>query len=301
MLPIPNPVAFDINGFEIRWYAITMVLGILLGLIVALRRLPRFDISEDSFLNYFLCLIPFAIIGARAYYVIFEWDYYGNNLDQIINIRSGGLAIHGAIIAGALVTIVYCYYKKYNILKFFDLLVPSLALGQAIGRWGNYFNMEAHGRMTDLPWAIPVYNFADEVIYVHPTFLYESIVDLLLFFFLLYFENKRETKCGQATCLYLIFYSFARFFIEGLRTDSLLFFGLRQAQIISIILLLVGLIGLIIIHFKGKPFTLLSKEEAREVRVKEKEEIKLIKEAKKKAKLSKKRSRPKTLPKITKK
>lgn len=291
MLPIPNPVAFSLFGLDIRWYAITMVLGIFLGLLVAMLRIKKFDLSEDNFLDYFLWVVPISLIGARAYYVFFEFNYYKYNPEEILNLRNGGLAIHGAIFAGLIVTFIYCYYKKYNFLKFLDLLAPSLALGQAIGRWGNYFNMEAHGRITDLPWAIPVYDLANEVIYVHPTFLYESICDFLIFLFLIYYEDHWEKKCGEAACLYLMFYSFARFFIEGLRTDSLLFYGLRTAQIVSIILFIIGLVGFFYLKKRGKNFVLLTKEEVSEIKLNEKKEKEVIKAAKK----NKTFKRPETL------
>ena len=162
------------------------------------------------------------------------------------------MAIHGGIIAGVIVTIVFCRKRGIAVLKLLDLVVPSLALGQAIGRWGNYFNMEAHGTETTLPWAIPVLD-AGKVIYVHPTFLYESVWDLLVMFFLLWYEKHREKKYGQGFCLYFVFYSLGRFFIEGLRTDSLMFLGLRQAQLISLAMLVAGLIGFLILRKKGEP------------------------------------------------
>ncbi len=261
MLPIPNPTAFTLFGLEIRWYAITMVTGILLAFIFVMYRLKRFGIDQDSFLDFFLFLIPISIIGARLYYVAFEWHYYRYHIWEIFNIRSGGLAIHGALLFGLLVCVFYCRIKKYNLLKFLDLLIPAVSLGQAIGRWGNYFNMEAHGRITKVPWAIPIYDLAGEVIHVHPTFLYESIGDLALFIFLVIFENKYEKKCGQATFLYMIFYSILRFFVEGLRTDSLIFLGLRQAQLISIAFIIIGIIGLIYVQKKGKPFKLLTEKD----------------------------------------
>lgn len=258
MLPIPNPIAFSLFGIDVRWYAITMVTGILCGLLVAYLRRKEFGISEDNILDYFIWVVPVSVIGARLYYVVYSWSYYKDHLSEIFAIRNGGLAIHGAIIAGFIVTVLYTHYKKYSLLKFLDYVVPSLALGQAIGRWGNYFNMEAHGRITEVPWAIPVYNYADEIIYVHPTFLYESIVDFLLFLFLLIYEKKWEKKNGEAACLYLMIYSTARFFIEGLRTDSLMFLGLRQAQFISIILFLIGAFGFYYIYKNGKPFELIN-------------------------------------------
>lgn len=259
MLPIPNPIAFTLFNIDIRWYAITMVTGIVLGLLLAYWRRKEFGYSEDFLLDYFIWVVPISVIGARLYYVVFSWDNYKDNLLEIFAIRNGGLAIHGAILFGFIVTLLYIHYKKENLLKFLDFVVPSLALGQAIGRWGNYFNMEAHGRITDVPWAIPVYDYAHEIIYVHPTFLYESILDFALCFFLLFYEKKIEKKTGQATCIYLMVYSIGRFFIEGLRTDSLMFLGLRQAQLISILLFIIGFAGYLYLSKKGRPFNLNKK------------------------------------------
>ncbi len=252
MLPMPNPIAFTLFGLEIRWYAILMASAILCGLIMLLRRSPSWGLSRDDMLDYFIWLIPCTIIGARLYYVAFEWSYYSQHLSEILAFRNGGMAIHGGIIAGVIVTIVFCRKRGIAVLKLLDLVVPSLALGQAIGRWGNYFNMEAHGTETTLPWAIPVLD-AGKVIYVHPTFLYESVWDLLVMFFLLWYEKHREKKYGQGFCLYFVFYSLGRFFIEGLRTDSLMFLGLRQAQLISLAMLVAGLIGFLILRKKGEP------------------------------------------------
>lgn len=258
MLPIPNPIAFTIFGIDIRWYAITMVGGILAGLLFTLSRLKRWQITEDDFLDLFIWLIPLSLVGARLYYVIFEWDYYGAHPAEILAFRNGGLAVHGALIMGLLVTVVFCRVKHYNILKFLDLLVPAVALGQAIGRWGNYFNMEAHGTTTTLPWAIPVIS-GSAVIRVHPTFLYESLWDLALFFFLVWYQNHKQKYCGQSLCLYFILYSVGRFCVEGLRTDSLMFLGLRQAQLISLGMIALGTVGLFVVRKLDIPFKLLPK------------------------------------------
>lgn len=281
MLPIPNPIAFNLFGLDIRWYAITMILGILSAFAVAYYRSRRFEFKEDSILDFLIIVVPCSVIGARLYYVFFRWTYYSVHTNEIFAIRNGGLAIHGAVLVGLIVAYLFCRYKKYNFFKFLDLVAPALALGQCIGRWGNYFNMEAHGRITTVPWAIPIYDLAGEIQYVHPTFLYESIWDLMLFFFILYYEDHREKKCGQAACMYFMIYSFGRFFIEGLRTDSLMFFGLKTAQILSIILFVVSFILYFILAKYGKPFTLLTKEEGKEFHRIEVEERKLKAAAKK--------------------
>lgn len=231
-----DPVAFRIFGIEIMWYGVLISLGVLLGVLFALRECKRIGFKEDNLLDFLLIAIPSAIIGARAYYVIFSWNYYSKNLSEIINIRNGGLAIHGALIAGIIVGILFCRKRKIKVLELLDIVIPSVALGQAIGRWGNFVNQEAHGGPTDLPWGIRVNGQK-----VHPTFLYESLINILIFIFLIWFRKNKKTTDGQVLALYMILYSAGRFFVEGLRTDSLMFIGLRVAQLISLGLIVAGI------------------------------------------------------------
>ncbi|HBD63198.1 MAG TPA: prolipoprotein diacylglyceryl transferase [Clostridiales bacterium] len=224
-----NPVAFKVFGVEIMWYGVLISLGVLLGVFFALKECRRIGFKEDNLLDFLLIAIPAAIVGARIYYVVFSWDYYSQNISEIINIRNGGLAIHGALIAGIIVSILFCKRRKVNPLLLLDILMPSVALGQSIGRWGNFINQEAHGGPTDLPWGIVVNGQK-----VHPTFLYESIITLCIFIFLTWFRKNKKTTDGQVLALYLTLYSAGRFFIEGLRTDSLMFFGMRIAQLVSL-------------------------------------------------------------------
>ncbi|MBQ3281621.1 MAG: prolipoprotein diacylglyceryl transferase [Eubacterium sp.] len=233
----PDPVAFTIFGADIRWYGILIAFAFMLGILIAVKRAPKFGIAGDTVLDFALWLMPISIIGARLYYVIFSWDQYAGDLKSILAIRSGGLAIHGGIIAGVLTAVIFCKVRKVNLLDLLDLIFPEVALGQAIGRWGNFFNSEAHGGPTDLPWAIEV-----DGEMVHPTFLYESIWCLLLFLFLLWLSDRREFR-GQIVCAYGMLYSVERFFVEGLRTDSLMIGGLRQAQVISAVIFAAALIG----------------------------------------------------------
>lgn len=231
-----DPVAFRIFGIEIMWYGVLISLGVLLGVLVALRECKRTGFKEDNLLDFLLIAIPTAIVGARAYYVIFSWDYYSMNPSEIINIRNGGLAIHGALIAGVIVGILFCKKRKINVFELLDVVIPSLALGQAIGRWGNFVNQEAYGGPTDLPWGIVVNGQK-----VHPTFLYESIINIVVFIFLIWFRKNKKTTHGQVLSLYLILYSTGRFFVEGLRTDSLMFLNMRVAQLISLALIATGI------------------------------------------------------------
>lgn len=238
-------VAFSIFGLEIRWYGLLIASAVLIGTVLALKEAKRKGVKEETLIDMLLFAVPAAIIGARAYYVIFMWDYYSKNPSQILNIRGGGLAIHGVIIAGALVAIIFAKVRKESFWNLADIVAPSLILGQAIGRWGNFANQEAHGGPTDLPWGIMV-----DGVRVHPTFLYESIWNLLVFGFLLWYRRKKATVEGEIFILYLMLYSVGRFFIEGLRTDSLMLGPFRVAQLISLAIIILG--GVYLIWKKNK-------------------------------------------------
>ncbi len=250
-MPTPDPVAFTVFNIEVRWYGVLIALALVLGLFIALKRSERFGIKQDDVLDFFLFLTPAIIVGARLYYVVFEWDYYSAHPSEIIAVWNGGLAIHGGIIAGVIVGIILCKVKKIDFFSLADAVIPGLPLGQAIGRWGNYFNQEAHGVVTDLPWAITVNDPVMGLVKVHPTFLYESIWNLLVLAFILFYEKKFKKQNGELLFLYLILYSVGRFFIEGLRTDSLMFLGLRTAQMISLVLIIIGTIGLFYLRKKS--------------------------------------------------
>lgn len=232
----PDPIALTLFGVEIRWYGILIALGFMLGILIAYKRAPQYGIKGDTVLDFAIFMMPAAIIGARLYYVIFSWSDYAGDPVSVFDIRSGGLAIHGGIIAGIITALIFCKVRKVNMLDMCDLIFPEVALGQAIGRWGNFFNSEAHGGPTDLPWAIEV-----DGEMVHPTFLYESIWCFLLFLFLIWM-SKRTTFRGQIVCLYGMLYSLERFFVEGLRTDSLMIGPFRQAHVISAAIFLISAI-----------------------------------------------------------
>lgn len=224
-----DPVAFKIFGIEVMWYGVLISIGVLLGTILALRETKRVGIKEDDFIDLLLFAIPSALIGARLYYVIFSWDYYGDNLDQIFNFRGGGLAIHGAIIAAVIVAIIFTRKRNLDFWQIADIASPSLILGQAIGRWGNYINQEAYGTPTDLPWGIII-----DGVKVHPTFLYESFGNCIIFFILLWYRRKKVKATGEVFLLYIMLYSLVRFFVEGLRVDSLMLGFIRVAQLVSV-------------------------------------------------------------------
>lgn len=242
----PDPVAFTLFGMDIMWYGILIGTGFVLAIILCYKRAPKHGIQSDHILDFAIFLIPASIIGARAYYVIFSWENYVGDFWKILNIRNGGLAIHGGIIAGLIVGLLVCKYHKINFLEMADLVLPTVALAQAIGRWGNFFNSEAHGGPTDLPWAV----WADGQ-YVHPTFLYESLWCFALFWFLLWLDKRRAFP-GQIACLYGMLYSLERGLVEQLRTDSLMIGSFKQAQVLSFFVFVLCLALYIILRNKRK-------------------------------------------------
>lgn len=229
-----DPIAFEILGFQIRWYGIFIATGLLLATMLILQRAKKLGFEEDTIIDLVIVCMPSAIIGARMYYVIFNWSYYQGDFLKMINIRGGGLAIHGGVIAGVLAGWIYTRIKKHDFTKLIDIAAPGLILGQAIGRWGNFFNNEAHGGPTDLPWGIMV-----EGQKVHPTFFYEFVWNLMVLGVLLKYRDNKKFD-GEIFLLYLGLYSIGRFFIEGLRTDSLMLGPLRMAQVISIAFIVLG-------------------------------------------------------------
>lgn len=238
-----NPVAFEIFGIAVRWYGIIMATGILLGLLLALRETKRLGINENVLLDLIIFAIPAGVIGARIYYVIFNWDYYSGNIWKIINVRGGGMAIHGTLIAAVITAIIYSKIRKVSFWLLADITAPSIILGQAIGRWGNFINQEAYGVPTDLPWGIMV-----EGVKVHPTFLYESLWNSGVFFVLMWFRKKKKVE-GEVFLLYGVLYSAGRFFIEALRIDSLMLGNIRVAQLISVVIIITALF---IMHYRRK-------------------------------------------------
>lgn len=239
-----NPIAFTLFGIEVRWYGIFIAIGAMLAIYFGeklIERNPR--IPKESIVDMSLLTLPLGIVGARLYYVLFEWEYYSQHTSEIFAIRNGGLAIHGGLLAGALVIFFFSKAKNVQFLDLLDMIVGGVALAQGIGRWGNFMNGEAHGGPTDLPWAIPV-----DGVMVHPTFLYESILDIGIFLFIYFYLSKRRKYPGELSGAYMILYSIGRFFIEGLRTDSLYIGPLKTAQVMSLIGIAIGVILLINVH-----------------------------------------------------
>lgn len=230
-----DPVAFKIFGIEVMWYGVLISIGVVIGTLLALREARKVGVDENELIDLLLFAIPAAVIGARVYYVIFSWDYYKADPMQIFNFRGGGLAIHGAIIAAVITAVIFTRKRKLDFWNMADIAAPSLILGQAIGRWGNYINQEAYGTPTTLPWGIMING-----VKVHPTFLYESIGNFLIFLFLIWYRKRKVKVTGEIFLLYLILYSAVRFFVEGLRTDSLMLGPIRMAQLVSIVSIIIG-------------------------------------------------------------
>ena len=263
-----DPVAFRIGNFEVYWYGILIALALVLCIALALKQAKKNNFPDTLIYDTMLVTIPCAIIGARAYYVIFNWSTYSGNIKSIFDTRAGGLAVYGGIIACLLGLLIMCKIRKIPFTSLVDYCIVYLPLGQAIGRWGNFFNQEAFGTTTTAPWGMwsestrtYLVRFCPELYAlspVHPTFLYESIADLLIFIILLQ-VRKKSTHSFETASTYFILYGAFRFFIEGLRTDSLYIgaTGIRASQALSLFLLFFGLFYIAYAHLKNwerKPF-----------------------------------------------
>jgi phosphatidylglycerol:prolipoprotein diacylglycerol transferase len=258
----PGPLVFQLGPFALRWYGLLIALAVLAGLTLATRLGKARGIEPALIADLLPLLVLGAVIGARIYYVALEWRQYAANPIEALAIWRGGIAIHGALIGGVLTTILYCRWRRQPFWPLLDMLVPAVALGQAIGRWGNFFNSEAFGVPTDLPWKlrIPAANRPPEFLeqlYFHPTFLYESLWNvgvcvLLLVLFRQASRGQIQLPAGALSCVYLMAYSSGRVWIEGLRIDPLCLFaeppfcegGLRMAQLVSLLLIALGGLGL---------------------------------------------------------
>lgn len=232
-----SPIAFEIGPFAVRWYGILIVTGIVLAILVCRALAAGQNYTMDDIMDVALVTVPLGIICARAYYVVFNWGYYAAHPGEIVAVWHGGLAVHGSLLGGMLGLYLVVRHKGQLFRLWGDIIVPGLILAQSIGRWGNFFNQEAYGYETDLPWAM----FIDGA-YRHPTFLYESIWDILGFLLLLtLWRTWHSRKIGDVAACYLIYYSVGRCVIEGFRTDSLMLGPLRMAQVISLVGVVAGL------------------------------------------------------------
>jgi len=251
-----NPIAFQIGSFEVRWYGILIAFGVIVAIILAGYNCKKKDVDFDIILDGFFVAFPTAIVGARMYYVAFEFQNYKDNLIDMFNIRKGGLAIHGGLIGAFLAVYIFAKIRKLNMLKYIDIAAPSIILAQAIGRWGNFMNGEAHGGEVSYEFISKFPSFIQKGmniggIYYHPTFLYESIWNLLVCAILLVvLYRKSNNNHGIVIASYMILYSLGRVFIEGLRTDSLMIGNIRVAQLISIIGIIAGVA--LILYIKSR-------------------------------------------------
>lgn len=244
-----NPVAFRIFDFEIMWYSIYILVGVIIASLLFLIEAKKYEINIDFCINLIFWTIIFGIIGARLYYILFDLDYYLQNPSEILQVWNGGLAIHGGIIFGLLFIIFYSIKYKVRIFKITDMAVVGLIIAQAIGRWGNFFNSEAHGPIVERSVLENMKIIPEFVIdgmniggnYYHPTFYYESLWCLLGFIILILVRKfARYLKVGQLTGIYLVWYGIGRFVIEILRTDSLMLGNFKVAQIVSVIMIIIG-------------------------------------------------------------
>lgn len=254
-----DPVAFNLGPLSVRWYGIIIAVGILLGYFVAQRALVKAGLHKDTLVDIIFYSALFGFIAARIYFVIFQWPYYAENPSEIIKIWHGGIAIHGGLIGGFIAGVIVCKVKNLNPFQIGDIVAPSIILAQGIGRWGNFMNHEAHGGPVSRAFLEQLHlpNFIIENMYIngqyyHPTFLYESIWDVAGFIILV--NIRKHLKLGETFFLYLTWYSIGRFFIEGLRTDSLMLTSnIRVAQLVSILLILISISLIVYIRIKYNP------------------------------------------------
>lgn len=262
-----NRLSFSLGPITIYYYSIMMLLAVIIAYKLITKEGKKRHIEKEFLVNLIFYCVIFGFLGARIYYVLFNFDYYFSNPIEIIKIWNGGLAIHGGLIVGFITLVIYCKKHKQNILKITDIAVVGILLAQAIGRWGNFFNKEAHGPLTTLVTLQKQHlpNFIIEGMhisgnYYYPTFLYESLWNFVGFLLLLLLRKKKRLKIGTLSGVYLIWYSIGRFVIEYYRTDSLMFGSIKVAMLVSILLFIVGILLIIKSNTKSK-FENLYKEE----------------------------------------
>ena len=250
-LTLNPPAGFSIGNFEVRFYGLIIAMGLILAVCYALRRKEQFGLSEDDLLDGVLWIAPFAIACARLYYCAFEWEQYAANPISILYIWEGGIAIYGAVIGAAIGVIIHCkVFKKISVLATLDLVSLGFMIGQMMGRWGNFFNREAHGGVTDSFLRMGLINpVTGQGAYYHPTFLYESLWNLVGFV-LIHFLSKKRKYDGQVALYYVAWYGLGRAMIEGLRTDSLWWGNFRVSQVLAAASCLAAVILLMVMAFR---------------------------------------------------
>lgn len=255
-----NPVAFQLGGLSVKWYGLLMAAGVVVAAWLAISEGQKRKIMSDDFIDFMLWAVPLGFIGARAYYVIFEWGYYSQHSDQIIAIWNGGIAIYGGLLAGLAVLLVFCYNRVLSPWLMLDIIVPGVQLAQVLVRWGNFINQEAYGAKTSLAFlqSLHLLQFVINQMYIggayrQPTFLYESFFNLIGLILILALRHKKHLfQQGEIFCSYLIWYGLVRFFVEGMRTDSLYIAGtIRVSQALSLVLIIFAIVTIIYRRKKG--------------------------------------------------
>jgi phosphatidylglycerol---prolipoprotein diacylglyceryl transferase len=251
----PGEEILRLGDFRLKWYGVLIASAVLIGVSLSRRLAKSRQIDPEAISDLAIWLVLAAIPSARLYYVIFKWENYSEHPLDIVKIWEGGIAIYGAIIGGTLAAIIFAKIKQIPFWQLADICAPSVALGQAIGRWGNFFNSEAYGSRTDLPWGVYI---PREAGYFHPTFLYESLWNLMVFALLMWLfvhdARHHRLKTGSIFLVYLIAYGVGRYWIEGLRTDSLwlLVDILRISQVVSLVGIAIGAIGLFWLYIRRR-------------------------------------------------
>jgi len=259
-LPV-NRVAFELFGrWPVYWYGLLIAFALVLCLLLAMRQAPKFSLTPDDVMDTFIAIIPLMIVMARLFYVVFEWEYFSQDLRRVFSTRDGGLAFYGGVIGGVIAIIVITRVKKISLVRLLDFFAVYVPLGQAIGRWGNFFNQEAFGTNTTLPWGM----YSNQTDYylqyvtrvtglnpdlpVHPTFFYEFAANLLIFFWLLR-VRKKSTFPLQTTLWYLLLYGMVRYFVESIRTDPLVIgdTGIRISMLLSALMVVGSIVFLIVL------------------------------------------------------
>ena len=243
-----DSVLISLGSIEIRWYSVLILVGVVLAYLVISKEANRFKLQNEFMLNLLFWTFIVGVIGARLYYVLFNFSYYKTNILEIFKIWHGGLAIHGGILAGALTIYLYCKRYNVNVVKVLDIAVPGLLLAQAIGRWGNFFNGEAYGSVVEYETLVKmriIPQFIIDNMYINgnyhlPMFYFESIACFIGFIILLIIRRRKYIKRGQMLAFYLLWYGLVRFVVEIYRTDSLMFFNIKMAQLVSVIMVIVG-------------------------------------------------------------
>ena len=266
-----DQVAFSIFGIEVYWYGVLISLGMVLCVVLGMLHSKKNKFSSDLVFDVILVSLPCAIVGARLYYVLSEWEMYSGDLIKIFDTRSGGLAVYGGVLGAFIGTLIMCKIRKIPFSAVVDFCVVYIPLGQAIGRWGNFFNQECFGTTTTLPWGMKssevesylrlYFPDLDSTMAVHPTFFYEFLATITIFFILLY-VRKYSKHAFESMAVYMILYGVARFFIEGLRTDSLYIgdTGIRTSQLFSAVLVVSGVIYLVVAYKKNIKRVYISEE-----------------------------------------